>query len=34
VSLQLREKDETIRQLIICIDETQDQYNECFTEVN
>ncbi|KAH0945775.1 hypothetical protein HN011_007548 [Eciton burchellii] len=29
----LCKKDEIIRQLAICIDETQDQYNECFTEV-
>ncbi|XP_026824935.1 sporulation-specific protein 15 [Ooceraea biroi] len=29
----LCKKDETIRQLAMCIDETQDQYNECFTEV-
>lgn len=31
--LQFCHKDETIRQLEMCIDETQDQYNECFTEV-
>ncbi|XP_011066549.1 PREDICTED: uncharacterized protein PFB0765w-like [Acromyrmex echinatior] len=28
----LGKKDETIRQLMMRIDETQDQYNECFTE--
>ncbi|XP_032683902.1 reticulocyte-binding protein 2-like isoform X2 [Odontomachus brunneus] len=28
----LCEKDETIRQLMMCVDETQEQYNECFTE--
>ncbi|XP_014479205.1 PREDICTED: centromere-associated protein E-like isoform X2 [Dinoponera quadriceps] len=28
----LCEKDETIRRLVMCIDETQEQYNECFTE--
>ncbi|XP_020299271.1 sporulation-specific protein 15-like isoform X3 [Pseudomyrmex gracilis] len=28
----LCEKDETIRRLVMCIDEIQDQYNDCFTE--
>ncbi|XP_025157835.1 centromere protein F isoform X2 [Harpegnathos saltator] len=28
----LYEKDETIRQLVMYVDETQEQYNECFTE--
>lgn len=33
IFLQLCKKDETIRELTMCIDETQHQYNECFTEV-
>lgn len=34
VCLQLCEKDETIRRLAMYVDETQEQYNECFTEAS